>query len=374
MIELRQLTKTFGDGPHRITVLDRLDLTVQDREIAAVVGPSGAGKSTLAACVTLLEPPTSGSVVVNGRDMSALDQRSLRDARRQIGTVFQADGLLTRRTAAENVEQPLRYLGVTPADRRRRVAELLERVGLSSRASYYPHQLSGGQRQRVGIARALALRPRVLLADEATSGLDPQATASVIRLLTELRDELGLSILFITHEMETVLDIADSVARLDHGRIVEQGRVVDLLRDPASALGRALLPRRTHAADDVEDVDDRRSTWFVRYASAAVPGDWIARAGTALGVDLELLGASITAVGGQTVGQATVAVPAGVGPDRLVTVLAGLGLAAERDDVEGRGPETAVLHPGAAPASDDAALVPDRRTTDLPTTDLEPVA
>jgi D-methionine transport system ATP-binding protein len=321
MIELRQLTKTYGDGPSATTVLDHLDLTVGDREITAVVGPSGAGKSTLAACVTLLEPPTSGTVVVNGRVLSNLDERSLRVARREIGTVFQSDGLMSRRTAAENVELPLRYLGVTPADRRRRVAELLERVGLSERAGHYPHQLSGGQRQRVGIARALALRPKVLLSDEATSGLDPDSTRSVVNLLTELRDELGLSILFITHEMDTVLDLADSVARLDHGRIIEIGRVVDLLRDPSSELGRALLPRRAHAASTGSG-----TTWSVSYASATVPGDWIGRTGAALGVDVTLLGASIGAVDGQTVGHATIAVPGSAAPHRLVAVLADLGL------------------------------------------------
>ncbi|WP_182112321.1 methionine ABC transporter ATP-binding protein [Actinotalea sp. JY-7876] len=320
MIELRQLTKTYGDGAHRTTVLDRLDLTVGDREIAAVIGPSGAGKSTLAACVNLLEPPTSGTVVVNGRELSRLDQRSLRDARRQIGTIFQSDGLLARRTAAENVELPLRYLGVTRADRRRRVAELLDRVGLAARSGYYPHQLSGGQRQRVGIARALALRPRVLLSDEATSGLDPEATASVVRLLKELRDDLGLAILFITHEMETVLEIADSVAHLDAGRIVEQGAVVDLLRDPSSALGRALLPRRAHGATR------GGAPWSVSYASASVPADWIARAGAALGVDVALLGASIGAVDGHVVGHATIALPPGTDAARLVAVLGDLGL------------------------------------------------
>ena len=320
MIQVRQLTKTYGEGQHRTTVLDRLDLTVDDREIAAVVGPSGAGKSTLAACVTLLEPPTSGTVVVNGRELASLDERSLRDARRQIGTIFQSDGLLSRRTAAENVELPLRYLGVTPADRRRRVAELLDRVGLADRARHYPHQLSGGQRQRVGIARALALRPKVLLADEATSGLDPDATASVVRLLRGLRDDLGLAILFITHEMETVLDLADSVARLDHGRVVESGRLVDLLRDPTSPLGRALLPRRAHTATA------QGTSWSVSYASPAVPTDWITRAGASLGVDVALLGASIGAVDGHTVGHATIAVPAGTDPARLVGVLDGLGL------------------------------------------------
>lgn len=372
MIELRQLTKTFGDGAHRTTVLDHLDLVVPDRTIAAVVGPSGAGKSTLAACVTLLEPPTSGTVVVNGRELSALDERSLREARRQIGTVFQSDGLLTRRTAAENVELPLRYLGVTPRDRRRRVAELLERVGLSGRAHHYPHQLSGGQRQRVGIARALALRPRVLLSDEATSGLDPEATASVVHLLRELRDELGLSILFITHEMETVLDLADSVARLDHGRIVEQGTVVDLLRDPTSTLGQALLPRRAHTAGDAG------RTWSVRYTSADVPSDWITRAAAALGADVAVLSASIGAVGGHTVGQATIAVPAAAEPGRVVSVLAALGLAAEPDAapaIASTSPVPPSPAPSAVPASAARAGAPAAAPLDTrPEPELEPVA
>ncbi|MEH3077630.1 MAG: ATP-binding cassette domain-containing protein [Quadrisphaera sp.] len=275
MIELRSLTKTYGEGQHATTVLDALDLTVSPGEITAVVGPSGAGKSTLAACTTLLERPTSGAVVVGGRDLTALSEKDLREARRGIGTVFQADGLLTRRTAAQNVELPLKHLGVVPAQRRARVAELLERVGLADKAHRYPHELSGGQRQRVGIARALALRPGVLLSDEATSGLDPQATASIVALLKELRDDLQLAVLFITHERDTVVAVADTVARLDHGRIVEHGALVDLLHTPASPLGRALLPRRAHAGSTAEDgatgAAAQRSVWVVSHAGNRVP-------------------------------------------------------------------------------------------------------
>ncbi len=161
-------------------------------------------------------------MVVNGEDLTTLSDRKLRVARRRIGTVFQSSGLLERRTAAENVALPLEYLGgVTAAEAQKRVAELLDRVGLSQRAQHYPFQLSGGQRQRVGIARAGATTS-VLLSDEATAGLDPPTTTtSVVELLRELRDDLNLSIVFITHEMDTVLKIADSVARLDHGTIAE---------------------------------------------------------------------------------------------------------------------------------------------------------
>lgn len=323
MIELRHLTKTYGDPPHATTVLDRLDLTVPAGSITAVVGPSGAGKSTLAQCVTLLTRPTSGSVVVGGQDLTQLGAERLREARRRIGTIFQSDGLQTRRTAAQNVELPLRYLGVVPRDRKRRVAELLDRVGLAGLADRYPHELSGGQRQRVGIARALALRPGVLLSDEATSGLDPQATASITGLLRELRDDLGLAILFITHEMDTVVDVADAVARLDHGRIVEAAPLLDVLRDPASPVGAALLPRRGVGEAGGLVV------WEVHYRGDDVPADWLTAASRELGHDLALLGASVGTVAGRTVGHATLGVPGTVDPTALTAALDRRGLHAQ---------------------------------------------
>jgi D-methionine transport system ATP-binding protein len=321
MIELTDLTKAYGHGDQRTVVLDRINFRVDAGEILAVVGPSGAGKSTLAQCINLLTTPTSGSVVVNGEDLTTLSSRKLRVARRRIGTVFQSAGLLERRTAAENVALPLEYLGVTVEESKKRVAELLDRVGLAQRAGHYPFQLSGGQRQRVGIARALALRPSVLLSDEATAGLDPVTTASVVSLLRELRDDLNLSIVFITHEMDTVLKIADSVARLDHGTIVESGRLVDLLTDPGSALGAELRPYRVDAKPAAG-----QSVWQVVYDAPDVPADWIARASAELGAPLSVLGASVQVVGGVTVGGTTLGVPPGL-DSRLGGVLARYGLA-----------------------------------------------
>jgi D-methionine transport system ATP-binding protein len=320
VIRLEQLTKVYGD----VTVLDRVDFSVASGEIFAIVGPSGAGKSTLASCITLLERPTSGSVIVNGDDLSHLAPSALRAARRRIGTIFQHDGLFSRRTAAQNVALPLEYLGVTRGEAKSRVAELLERVGLSHRADYYPHELSGGQRQRVGIARALALRPSVLICDEATSGLDPDATASVVRLLKELRDDLDLAIVFVSHEMDTVLSVADSVARLDRGRIVESGALVDLLLDPDSELGRSLRPARGHGAAPVGSV-----TWFVKYGTDHVPGDWASRVAAELGGGVHLLGASVETVHGLTVGHATVAVETD-DDDSVVAAFRALGLDARR--------------------------------------------
>jgi D-methionine transport system ATP-binding protein len=321
MIELTDLTKIYGHGDDRTVVLDRINFRVEAGEILAVVGPSGAGKSTLAECVNLLTLPTSGSVVVNGEDLTTLSPKKLRVARRRIGTVFQSSGLFERRTAAENVALPLEYLGVTAGESRKRVAELLDRVGLTARANHYPFQLSGGQRQRVGIARALALRPSVLLSDEATAGLDPTTTSSVVALLRELRDDLDLSIVFITHEMDTVLKIADSVARLDHGSIAESGRLVDLLTDPGSALGAELRPQGISA-----DPATGQRVWHVVYDAPDVPSDWIARASTELGAPLAILGASVQQVGGVTIGEATLGIPDRLSP-RVPDVLKRYGLA-----------------------------------------------
>ena len=301
MISLNQLTKAFGHGTHRVTVLDKLDFKVGSGEIFAVVGPSGAGKSTLAGCINLLERPTSGSVLVNGEDLSSLPEKRLRVARRRIGTIFQSASLLSRRTAAQNIALPLEYLGVTPKETNARVGELLERVGLGHRADHYPFQLSGGQRQRVGIARALALRPSVLLSDEATSGLDPDSTRSVVGLLRQLSDDLDLAVVFITHEMETVLQIADSVAHLEHGRIVESGRLVDLLTNHESALGRALQPHLTPAAPVAGE-----QVWYVSYDSHTVPNDWLQLASAELGEPISMLAASIQTINGISTGNATI--------------------------------------------------------------------
>ncbi|OBF48774.1 methionine ABC transporter ATP-binding protein [Mycolicibacterium monacense] len=320
MIELTELTKVYGHGEHRTVVLDRINFRVDAGEILAVVGPSGAGKSTLAQCINLLTAPTSGSVVVNGEDLTTLSSQKLRVARRRIGTVFQSAGLFERRTAAQNVALPLDYLGVTAAESRARVAELLDRVDLSDKADHYPFQLSGGQKQRVGIARALALRPSVLLSDEATAGLDPTTTDSVVALLRELRDDLNLSIVFITHEMDTVLKIADSVARLDRGSIAESGRLVDLLTDPQSTLGAELRPQGIASKPA-----DAQQVWHVVYDSPDVPSDWIARASLDLGAPIAVLGASVQEVHGVTVGSATLGIPADLGA-RTTEILARYGL------------------------------------------------
>ena len=320
MIEITGLTKKYG--PH--TVLDNIDFTVEAGSIAAIVGRSGAGKSTLFRCVNLLERPTSGTIRVDGQELTHLSRRDLRVARRAIGTVFQSASLLRRLTAAQNVALPLRFLGLPESEVHQRVRELLERVGMLHHASHYPSQLSGGQCQRVGIARGLATRPSVLLSDEATSGLDPETTQSILRLLTELRDDLGVTIVVITHEMDVVRRVADVVAHLDHGRIAEQGRVGAIVRGSDSSLATALLPTEPAAAPLAGEV-----VWQLRYAGASVNPNWLSRASRELGTDIALLSGLVEKVGGDHAGRLTVQVGAHLDPARVAGVFSSYGIHAE---------------------------------------------
>ncbi|WP_412541774.1 ATP-binding cassette domain-containing protein [Longispora sp. K20-0274] len=216
MIKIRNITKRYG--PH--AALDGVDLDVAPGEVYGILGRSGAGKSTLLRTVNVLERPDSGTVTVFGQELTGLGERELSRARRRIGMIFQQYHLLQRRTVAANVALPLELDGRTKGDQRRRVAELLDRVGLADKAGAYPAQLSGGQRQRVAIARALAAEPHVLLSDEATSALDPETTTSILGLLRDLNHELNLTILLITHEHHVIRQVADRVSVIEAGRIV----------------------------------------------------------------------------------------------------------------------------------------------------------
>jgi D-methionine transport system ATP-binding protein len=222
VIELRGVAKRFADGA---AVLQDVTLAIPRGTVFGVIGRSGAGKSTLLRLINGLEQPSDGQVRVDGTDLVGLPRGELHALRRRIGMIFQSYGLLANRTVSANVALPLELAGVGRAERERRAADLLARVGLADKADAYPARLSGGQRQRAGIARALATRPDVLLCDEPTSALDPETTRSVLALLRELNRELGLTIVIVTHEMSVVRSICDHVAVLDAGRLVEDGPV-----------------------------------------------------------------------------------------------------------------------------------------------------
>ena len=241
VIEIRNLTKIFRNGHNEVRALDDVSLHVKPGEIFGIIGLSGAGKSTLVRCVNMLERPQSGTVLVDGIDITRLGKRELRSARQRIGMIFQHFNLLSSRTVFGNVAFPLEIAGVPKQEIKSRVIELLELVGLQDKIDSYPSQLSGGQKQRVGIARALANRPKVLLCDEATSALDPETTASVLELLQDINRQMGLTILLITHEMQVIQQVCDRVAVIENGKIVESGPVLDVFTKPKTEQARRLV-------------------------------------------------------------------------------------------------------------------------------------
>ena len=241
MIELRGITQTYQGSQGPVEALKGIDLTIQPGEVFGIIGKSGAGKSSLVRVINLLNRPTMGQVIVGGQDLTRLNDAQLREARREIGMVFQHFNLLSSRTVFDNAALPLELAGMDKAAIRERVNPLLELVGLSALADRYPAQISGGQKQRVGIARALASRPKVLLSDEATSALDPETTRSILDLLRQVNRELGLTVVLITHQMQVINQVADRVAVIEAGRIVEQGRVLDVFTRPQQAITKSLI-------------------------------------------------------------------------------------------------------------------------------------
>ncbi|MGA6205232.1 methionine ABC transporter ATP-binding protein [Nocardia testacea] len=245
-VEFRSVTKVFRTGKREDTALADIDLRIEKGEIFGVIGYSGAGKSTLVRLINALEKPTGGTIEISGTPITGVPEARVRQIRRDIGMVFQQFNLFRSRTAAGNIEYPLKVAGWPRAKRKERLAELLDFVGLSDKARSYPDQLSGGQKQRVGIARALATSPSLLLADEATSALDPETTGEVLRLLRKINSELGVTIVVITHEMDVIRAVADRVAVLAEGRIVELADTFDVFATPKSAPTRSFVDTVLH--------------------------------------------------------------------------------------------------------------------------------
>lgn len=238
LIEIQNLSKSFGHGRFAV---EEISLNIQKGEVYGIIGMSGAGKSTLLRCLTGLERPTSGSIKIEGVDITKMSSRQLSSVRKNIGMVFQHFYLFSSRTVAENIAYPMEIYGVTEAEQKERIVELLDLVGLSGKRDVYPTQLSGGEKQRVGIARALANKPHLLLCDEPTSALDPKTTRSILKLLQELNRRLGLTIVIITHQIEVVKQICTRLAVLSEGKLVEEGEISDLFVRPAHQLTAHLL-------------------------------------------------------------------------------------------------------------------------------------
>ena len=241
MIQLTDVSKIFKTPHGEVRACQEINLEIKLGEIFGIIGFSGAGKSTLVRCINLLERPTTGSVIVDGQDLTKQKASELRQSRKKIGMIFQHFNLMPSRTVAKNVAFPLKGSGLSKQEINQKVASLLELVELSDKASAYPSQLSGGQKQRVAIARALANDPKVLLCDEATSALDPQTTQSILKLLKDLNKKLGLTIVLITHEMAVIKEICSRVAVMEEGRIKEIGDVVDIFAHPKAEITRNFI-------------------------------------------------------------------------------------------------------------------------------------
>lgn len=335
MIELRGLRKVFKDT----VALEEIDLSVPAGEIHGIVGRSGAGKSTLIRCLTGLDRPTSGTVAIDGVDLTEQTGSGLRQARRSIGMVFQHVNLLDSRTALKNVAHPLEIAGVPKAERLAKARELLEIVGLGDRVDNYPAQLSGGQKQRVGIARALAAEPKVLLCDEPTSALDSSTTDQILGLIRSLRDRLGITVLIITHEMSVIREICDSVTLLADGRVAKTGKLAEVISEPGSALAKDLVPLPPIGLDDMtptegtEDIDGASGARTSRLVEVALAGTTLPQVLTSaqsvgVGADAILAGA-VETIEGRQIGRIRFTVASAAASKELITALKADGIYAE---------------------------------------------
>ena len=247
LIELNQLTKTFKGKTQTVDALKDINLQIEQGDIFGIIGMSGAGKSTLVRCINFLERPTSGSVVIDGKDLASLTPKELRQLRQQVSMIFQHFNLLSQRDVRGNIAFAMEIAGMKRPQIEKRIDELLEIVGLTDRQHNYPSQLSGGQQQRVAIARALATNPKIILCDEATSALDPTTTTSILNLLREINRKMGITIVIITHEMSVVESTCTHVAIIDDGRLAECGTVESVFSQPKSAAAKKLIFRTTGA-------------------------------------------------------------------------------------------------------------------------------
>lgn len=323
MIKLDHITQTYKTPEGReFKALDDVSIEIRPGEIFGIIGRSGAGKSTLVRCINLLNRPSEGTVTVDGKNLTELSEDELRESRRSIGMIFQHFNLLSSRTVYDNVALPLELVGTPKNVIREKVEPLLKLVGLTEHAHKYPSQLSGGQKQRVGIARALTNDPKVLLSDEATSALDPETTVATLALLKRINKELGLTIVMITHEMQVVKQICERVVVMNYGKIVEQGKVVDIFMSPQHETTRALIGN-VMARDMPASILDRfrkarenhpnsDAVYLLRLAFSGneVTRPVISECSRRFNLDFNILRGTVDDVQGQTLGSLTVLIEA----------------------------------------------------------------
>ena len=299
MIDLQGVTKTYPNG---VCALDGVDLHIEKGEFVFVVGHSGAGKSTLVRCINMLERPTAGSVVIDGKDLTKMTEKQLRAERQSITMIFQGFNLLMQKNCLRNVCFPLELAGVKKAEAIKKAQSLLELVGLGDKASAYPAQLSGGQQQRVAIARALATNPKVLLCDEATSALDPKTTNAILELIREINQKLGITVIIITHQMSVVESTCRHVAILEEGQVVEQGEVSAVFSHPKSEAARRLVFPEGNPESLLCSLPGSRLIRVVFNGADATGKPIIARMATEIGVEANIAYASTRSIEGRAYG------------------------------------------------------------------------
>ncbi len=305
IITLNHVCKTFTTADGEVTAVNDLNLIINRGDIFGIIGLSGAGKSTLVRCLNLLERPTQGQVLVDGKDLTTLNGRELRESRRNIGMIFQHFNLLMQRTVLDNVCFPMELAGVKKKEARKKALELLDTVDLADKAKAYPAQLSGGQKQRVAIARVLAADPEILLCDEATSALDPQTTKAILSLLKEINEKMGITIVVITHEMAVVQAICNRVGVLEKGVLVEQGDVEQLFRNPQTSAARNLIYNGTAYKESITAGRKVRITFEGNSSFEPILGNIILECKT----PVNILYANTQNVHGKAVGQMILQLP-----------------------------------------------------------------
>ena len=307
-IEIKNLTKIFEIKGHKVTALNDINLSIEKGDIFGIIGMSGAGKSTLVRSINYLEKPTNGSVYIDDVDLSFLSEKELRIKRREIGMIFQNFNLLEQKNVIDNICFPLEIAGVKKKEARQRAKELLKTVNLEDKEKAYPSQLSGGQKQRVAIARALATNPSILLCDEATSALDPQTTDSILKLLKEINENFGITIIIITHQMSVVTQVCKNVAIIDNGNLAEVGSVDEIFESPSSDAAKELLSGKEITYKPIESLNTKRKIRIVFKENSAyepVISNMILKFKT----PVNILRADTRNVGGKARGEMVLALP-----------------------------------------------------------------
>ncbi|HJF28998.1 MAG TPA: methionine ABC transporter ATP-binding protein [Acinetobacter lwoffii] len=308
MIEFKNISKQYELKGQTLHALNQINLQIPTGSIFGIIGYSGAGKSTLIRLINLLERPSSGQVIINGTDFTALDAKSLRQERADIGMIFQHFNLLQTQTVAANIEMPMKLLGWNKAEREKRLEELLDFIDLKHKRNAYPDELSGGQKQRVGIARALANHPKILLCDEATSALDPQTTKSVLQLLKKINEEQGITIVMVTHEMDVIESICDYVAVMEKGDVIETGSTLQIFSQPQHPTTRSFIQTvlqqhlPVNILNNLEN-QNQQSIYCLKFLGSSAQETVIQAVIRQFNINLNILFANMTEINGSVIGQ-----------------------------------------------------------------------